>query len=355
MGRGGNWVRAATVVGAAIIVTARVWLFMTGRQYGASTERAWNLVVAAVIGLMVLTWYQVAAVRRRRAGNDVEIGSVVSAATAALAFAAAAVGTVSLIAPNTPTQAAAPACAGAPVYGSRFFAQTVEALGGANARSGPGTGYPQVNRFSAGCTLGFDGYCIGQPIGDFRAMIGNEPWPDQRWLIVHRRNQLVASGRVQSQTKEAALGDRPDPRCAAWGGQPPPTISKLAVKLPTGGRGLAELHVQATNAVVVGYAVRLLTVPLDGSDPYGLIGAKSNAPAFGARWNVSIAAARLPRQSGEVQVAAVACLAAAVPDQTPVAVRVRLSHGRVIGTRPDTITDARLRQRLGSTACSVPS
>jgi len=353
----GRWhaARAVTVVVAVLVVTARIWLFVTGRQYGASAERAWNLVVAAAIGLMVLTWSQARAARRHAAGEVVEVGSVVAGASAALAFAAAAVGSVSLIVPSTPTQAAAPACEGAPVYGARFFAQTVQELGGVNARSGPGTSHPQVNRFSGGCTLGFDGYCIGEPIGDFRVLLGKEPWPDQRWLIVHRRAQLVASAKVQSQSKEAALGDQPDPRCAGWGGRAQPKIITFTVTPSANGRGLAGLQAQTTGAVVVGYAVRLLTTPVDAVDPYGPIGAKSNAPGFSARWAPSVAAAHLPGRSGEVQVAAVVCLAAGVPDRAPSVVRVRLSRGAVVAVRPDTVDDMGARQQLGYTACAGPS
>jgi hypothetical protein len=157
--------------GLDLTLAARVGLFITGWAYGAAAERSWNLLLAATVGLAVLMSYQAAAVARRRAGQDVPFGGVASAAGAALSLAAAALGAVTLVVPNAPTRAAAAACAGAPVYGARFFAQTVEALGGVNARSGPGTGYPQVNRFAAGCTLGFDGYCIGEPIGDFRVTL----------------------------------------------------------------------------------------------------------------------------------------------------------------------------------------
>jgi hypothetical protein len=143
------------VVGLSVLALAsvilRIWLFRSGLQYGAAAERAWNLILAAVVGLTVLAGFQASAVRRSP-GGPIEIGSVVSAASAALAFATAAVGAVSLVAPNTPTQAAAPACSGTPVYGAKFFAQTVGELGGANARTGPSTAYPQGSGKVAVCT-----------------------------------------------------------------------------------------------------------------------------------------------------------------------------------------------------------
>ena len=158
---------------------------------------------------------------------------------------------------------------------------------------------PAVNRFSVGCSLGFDGYCIGEPIGDFRAPLGREGWPDQRWLILHRRDELVASGRVQSQSKESRLGGEPDKRCARWGGLPLPKVGKLTVTPPGKGQSLATLQVESTGAVVVGYGVHLVTAPVDGVYPYDRIGAKTNAPGFSAQWNPSFAAQHLRSRASQ--------------------------------------------------------
>src|SRR5512132_1428284 len=92
-----GWWRLAGGIAALVaflVVAARIWSFASGHQFGASAEWAWNLLVAASIGLVVLTWYQAYAVGRRAARKQVEAGSVVAAASAALAFAAAAVGSV---------------------------------------------------------------------------------------------------------------------------------------------------------------------------------------------------------------------------------------------------------------------
>jgi hypothetical protein len=355
------WLRILVLVSVPLAVGAaatalRVYLFQSGLQYGATAERAWNLGLAALVGFTVVTWYRAVAVRRAQAGQPVEMGGVMTAAAGALAFATAAFSAATLLAPNTPLKAAAPACPSAPVYGAAFFAQTVEELGGANARSGAGTGYPQVNRFPGGCTLGFDGYCIGEPIGDLRAMITKDtPWPDQRWLIVHRRDELVASGRVQSQSKESDLGEKPDSRCGKWGGQPPPKVTNLTVTPPPAGQDLVALQVESSGAVAVGYAVQLLTAPIDGAYPFGRIGAKANGPAFEARWNPVLAAEHLSNQSGDVRVAAVACLAPADPMGDPLAKRVHLVHGKVTSVQDEKLTDTNEQERLGHTACSVPS
>jgi hypothetical protein len=115
------------------------------------------------------------------------------------------------------------------------------------------------------------------------------------------------------------------------------------------------LQVESTGAVVVGYAIHLIAAPVDGTYPYDRIGAKSNAPSFSAEWNHALAAQHLPDQSGELQVAAVACLAAANPHGPPAVVRVRLSHGQIADIHPDTAIDAATQERLSYIACSVPS
>jgi hypothetical protein len=67
-----------------------------------------------------------------------------------------------------------------------------------------------------------------------------------------------------------------------------------------------------------------------------------------------VTAAALPGRSGEVQVAAVAYLTAGVPDRACVAVRVRLAHGVIVGTRADTVSGADANEQLGYTACAAP-
>lgn len=153
-----------------------------------------------------------------------------------------------LLAPNTPVAATVPACGGTPVYGAKYFAKTQ--ANGANARRGPGVEYPQVSRYAGDCTLGFDGYCIGRAVPDY--ILGT---PDQRWLIVHDRKELIAAGVVLSESAESALGTEPSPECQQLGGLPQPSeIQSFSYNIITG-----QITVAAPGAVAVGYG--MATVP----------------------------------------------------------------------------------------------
>ena len=250
--------------------------------------------------------------------------------------------------PTTPDQAAAPACRGVPVAGAPFFAQTVST--GVNARAGAGTGYGQVNRFGGDCTLGFDGYCIGEPIGDPVTQL-----PDTRWLIVHSRRYLVASARVRSQSKEADLGGKPAADCARrYGGLPQPGPPNLVVKVTSSlPPAAATLSVTAKSAALIGYAVRVLD-PSDGSYPYSLIKVKQNAPTFAGTWAASSAVPDLLHGTGRVELAAATCLAADVPSGPPAVYRATFRTGQLVALVKSKPVDPRDAALLAHTACSGP-
>jgi hypothetical protein len=58
-----------------------------------------------------------------------------------------------------------------------YRAVTIGKLGN-YSRSGPGVSYPQTGRYDTNCTVGFDGYCVGEPMPDPTA----DGWMDSRWL-----------------------------------------------------------------------------------------------------------------------------------------------------------------------------
>ena len=196
----------ALIALAVIAVVVRYILFDQGILYG---EAAAKMASLAVAGVIVVAGYL--PLRMLRGSHNQATGagateSIVATVSAILGLAVTAYSVSELIAPNTPVAASAPACAGVPVYGAKYFAVTVQ--NGANARSGPGREFRQVNRYASGCTLGFDGYCIGPAEPDF--VLGT---PDQRWLLVHHRTEFVAAAVVLSQSAESALGTVPDSQC----------------------------------------------------------------------------------------------------------------------------------------------
>lgn len=147
--------------------------------------------------------------------------------------------------PLAPELTGSPACPGAQIRGLPFRAVTQ--ANGANARSGPGSTFEQVNRFPAGCSLGFDEYCVGQPFRDF-----NYDWPDGRWLRVPHGNGFVHAGAVLSVAPESKLKFR---RCAD--GIPPPGNTSLTVA--SNPDGSSTLEARSERAYSIGFA-RLRTV-----------------------------------------------------------------------------------------------
>jgi hypothetical protein len=343
-------------VGTLTAFGGRWFLLYTGRLSDETAGRLSSLTVAALLAATL--FFSAAAVASRKLANTqpvqtppaVTTGSgpvkdgAVTTAVAILALATAAYGMVELLSPITPYQAAAPACRNAPVAGASFLAQTVGT--GVNGRAGPSSGYPQVDRFAGNCTLGFDGFCIGEPVHDFLIL---KPL-DQRWLVLHRRTIFVASGKILSQSPEKTLGAHPSPRCTTLGGLPEPRIDELHVvpALP-----LSQLSVRTSGAVIaVGYAVNISGPSAMIVDPFGQIGIKTRDEGFTASWNPALAATMLPAGSGTVEVAATACLAPGVHGDVRV-VRITLTHSLPDSQGTPLQVDAATRDHLGSTACEA--
>lgn len=311
-----RWVAiSAFLLLTALAVLARYFLFAEGILYGQAAAKMASLTVAGVIiaaGFVPL-W-----MLRSSDGPDAEAAgkeTITATVAAILGIATAAYGVSELLAPNTPVQAAAPACAGAPVYGAQFFATTPSR--GANARRGPGREYQQVSRYSGNCTLGFDGYCIGPPEPDL--VLGT---PDQRWLIVHRRLQFVAAGVVQSQTAESALGAHPKGECAKLGGVPQPNlVEQLNYNIRSG-----TLTAIAPGAVAVGYG--LATVSQHNRSYKAL--ALGVLPDFSAHLASSSVGNDMQLTNGDVWLVAAICLADNVPIPTSLrAEQLTVRHSRV--------------------------
>lgn len=351
-----TWLAWLCGAGTLIAFGGRWWLLYTGRIADETAGLLSSLTVAALLAATL--FFGAAAVARHKLRNaksiqtppSVEIGprpveaGAVTTAGALLALATAAYGVVELVSPITPYQAAAPACRNAPVAGAPFLAQTVDI--GVNGRTGPGSGYPQVDRFAGNCTLGFDGFCIGEAVHDFR--ITNQL--DQRWLLLHRRTVLVASGKVLSQSPEIMLGAHPSPRCTALGGLPEPRIDKLQVvpALP-----MSRLSVRTSGAVIaVGYAVNVIRPSTTIVDPIDRIGIRTTDEGFTANWDPALAATMLPAGSGTVQIAATACLAPGVHDDVRV-VQITFEHGLPGSQATPVQVGAETSDHLGSTACEA--
>jgi len=333
-----------------LVGVARWLLFARGILYGEAVATMASLTVAGIIlicGVLVVYLHR----RRPRPAGEESRESSTSTVALLLGLAVTAFSTGELIAPNTPVAVAAPGCPGGPVYGARFFAQTTDLE--VNARSGPGRDFPQTRRYPKNCTLGFDGYCIsGAAEKDLR--LGT---PDQRWLIVHHRRDLVASAVVLSQSPESKLGDKPSEKCEELGGKSQPgPVQTFGYDQST-----STLRATAPGAVVMGYAIALTTNP---NGNYQAIAPRlySNSPDFRelytspdfqAKLDPATIATKLSTETGDVWVAAAVCLADEVPVIGSVRVlRFTLRNAQVEGVSPDTHVPAMSRDHLGQAACN---
>jgi len=162
--------------------------------------------------------------RSRLGGNEATGEQRVALVAAVLALPVASVAIAQLLGPSAPQISGVSACSGVPVAGSRLQARTGQS--GLNARSGPGTTYALEGRFDIGCTVGVDGYCVGESVQDLVV-----PLPDVRWLRLRHSHRYVASGTLISLGPETSLGSEPERSCPERQLDPnlaaPPSISRL--------------------------------------------------------------------------------------------------------------------------------
>lgn len=316
-------------------MAARYVLFSKGILYGEETARMASLMVAGVI--VAAGYVPLRVLRGSDEARDVPRETIAATVAAVLGLATTGYAVSQLLAPNTPVAATTAACSGVPVYGATFFAKTES--NGVNARSGPGREYQQVNRYEGNCTLGFDGYCIGRAEPDFILHT-----PDQRWLLVHNRDQLVASAVVLSESPESALGNSPSPKCAKLGGLPQPAkIQQFSYDPATG-----QLQTSAAGAAAVGYG--LATVPAQSRAYQAVaLGAGAGFPAKLAPGTI----ASQVQTSGGVWLGAAICLADNVPVVGSLSVTLLTFRGaRITGERPNVRVQPAIRARLAEIACN---
>ena len=110
------------------------------------------------------------------------------------------------------------------------------------------------------------------------------------------------------------------------GGLPGPSLANLHVDTST---PQPSLTVDAQNAVTVGYAIRITTGLSGGGYSYAPIGLKTTAPHFTATWNSAVTVSDLTAGGGDVELAAVPCLAGDVPAGAPTVDQVVFQKGRL--------------------------
>jgi hypothetical protein len=322
----------------AFIVAARAWAVWEGTLFGTAQVALVDVIIAALVALSFWCW-------ARRAGRDTEAAPAggtwldrVSGFAAVVALPALVAATLNLFAPSTPPSLSVAACSGAQTWSMPYHGRTIGTLGN-YARSGPGVSFPQSGRFKADCTLGFLGFCVGDPVDDPFA----ENWVDTRWLLLgsHRSGPAKWTARLSGEPAEprfVALAyiapNSPDARLTYLGdevcaqGRPLPSRPTLTpVAKPD---GTIDLSIAVDNAERVGVA---LVVPDDalragGSVRWVWSGTPDAASATrdrtknpGPLWKANLTARDLkPKQPTPVPVTlvATACLGplhASAPDR----------------------------------------
>jgi hypothetical protein len=328
-----------------ILIAIRYILFDRGILYGQAIANMASLAVAGFIvaaGCLSLWIIRGGSSGHGGSGSQTQesgaTDGVAVTVAAILGLALTGYSISELVAPNTPVAASVPACAGTPVYGAKYFAVT--ALNGVNSRSGPGPEYRQLNHYPTGCTLGFDGYCIGYPETDFIAGT-----PDQRWLLLHDRSQLVSAAFVISESAESDLGPVPDRVCSSLGGSPQPhRITSFSYNTRSG-----ELNATAPGAVLVGYSA----ISLSAANP-GYAGIMGTAPSsdFPAMLQPPKLASEVQVTTGQVLVGAAICLAINVPVPDSLRVQlVTLHNTKVTRVAADSHIQPSVALRLEEFAC----
>ncbi|GLY93203.1 hypothetical protein [Actinoplanes sp. NBRC 103695] len=324
----GARVPAAALVWLTVLVAVvalRVWAVWTGALFGTAQIVAVDVIIAALVALTFWSW----ALAGRDAGGTAGTWlDRVGGFAAVVALPALVTATLNLVAPATPPSLSVAACSGAQTWNTPYHGRTIGPLGN-YARTGPGLSFPQSGRFKEDCSLGFVGYCAGDPVKE----PFTKTWTDTRWLLLgsHRSGlakwtarlsgepeqpRFVALAYVAPNSPDRDLDYLGDKACAQGRPLPGKTTMTPAPK-PDGTVGLT---VASDNAERVGVA---LAVPADALRSGGPVRwVWSGAPgAAGPQWITARTANDLkPKRSAPVPVTLVAtsCLGplhAAVPEK----------------------------------------
>jgi hypothetical protein len=307
-----RWLRWSTALVLGIgVLSVRHWLAASGTVYGTGAFTALTVGAVALLALVVFFCLRHELLRDNQGSGRLNFERL----AVVVGLGAAIFSGIETVAPLSPDLKAAPACSGAQTRGVPFLATTLER--GVNVRSGASRNFEQLARFAGDCTLGFVGYCWGDPEPDNQDQV-----PDSRWLLLPKQRGLISAANLQSQVASSRL-----PLTSCPGGREPPTQIQLEIPKQPGLQGAAvsgaiNLSARAPGADLVGFAAyrpatsneerpRIIWVGHSEVDKQGIArrGRYVGQPLRFApeAWNTATIG------QGEFLVAAVICLAAEVP------------------------------------------
>jgi hypothetical protein len=163
-------------------------------------------------------------------------------------------------------------------------------------------------------------------------------------LLVHNREELIASAVIQSQTAESALGAKPSRACSKLGGLPLPTaVQQFTYDMVNG-----HLTASALGAASAGYGLAS-QAPHIIYQPVAL----GTDASFSATLLPGSIATQMKISDGNVWLGAAICLADNVPVVSSLRVlRLTLQHSHVIGQTPDPKVPEAVRPHIAEIACN---
>jgi len=368
--RAGVQVFAGVLAGlAALMITAfllyaRIEGVRLGAVFGEDAVRALTLatVASVLLTFRLLVWL-VARGRRRTAA---EAGGVapLDRFNTAVAVAAALWGLVALIAPTSTSVAAE--CSGVQVRGAAAVGTTSDY--GANAREGTARAFPTTKRFDPECVLGFDGYCVGEPVPDV-VTYPADGYYDSRWLILPTAapRTLLNVSWMSGERPEGAVsaiavaeGDvaiLDKTECPTGSVDPPDNAADPVILAAT--PETATVGSASEGAVLMGFAVYIEGGPSLGATQFRQIGVRQSLSGrFEAEWTHALTRESVRTANGRVTVLAAPCIAIGVP--SPAAQASATSSFRLLPDSPPRPVQGPaltgpVRDRLAATACQEPT
>jgi hypothetical protein len=313
--------------GIVFVVSAREVLIRSGTVYGSENVHLVTVVAAGLVLGIAGTLY----------GQVTKAAAVVGAGTAALAA-------LQLV-PYTPSIATAAACPGAQVYGVAFLGTSHPI--GVNARAGPGRSFEQTARFQGDCSVGFEGFCLGEPVLD-QFIVEKYQVPDVRWYELPDSRGYISAAVIEAQSPTSEI--RAQPHCP--GAFPPPLLDRVTLE---SAQDAPEVVAHGTSMHSVGFSALVEGEPgplffrlgLDASSEDGFRTAVAPSPAF-------------PPGVTDIVAAAVACHGPEVPSDEMLFGRLHLAgldgsrsvltqtSNHELGLSPSS------QSRLVQTACLLP-
>jgi hypothetical protein len=304
------------ITGGAIAIVfglLRTWGVAAGVLYG---NRPTQYITGICVAGFLLVVAGVVAIRSDRQPGFAE------AVSKGLGLVAALVSTIALLGIFLPAVQGGSddfACPGTRTRGVGFVAAAAEPISGVNARTKPRLSAAQVARYPTGCLVGFDGFCIGDPVVD--VTYAGEPVPrrDGRWLRIarHRNNPFahwlahVISGEPDHEqyiaagvTQARSLVDLERFRVSCAGERPSPTSAFLT--LNTNNDGTIGLTGNSEFGYDIQYAIYVAERTTGEGSQYRQITAEQNQRGL---WRPEVTGRTLTTSRSAVVIVAVPCVA----------------------------------------------